>query len=124
MIGGGGLGIYHFGFIKALAEKDLFPRVIAGSSAGSMFAAVLGVTKPEDVHKLMERGYINVSAFKKKPEKYSLYRKLIRLIKEGYLMDINIVKQFMRDNLGDLTFQVEFLKLKNTQQLYIKIGSL
>lgn len=28
------------------------PRVIAGSSAGSMFAAVVGVTKPEDLPKV------------------------------------------------------------------------
>ncbi len=52
MLGGGGLGIYHYGVIKTMIEKNLFPRVIAGSSAGSMFAAIIGVTKPEDLHKV------------------------------------------------------------------------
>lgn len=38
--GGASLGKYHFGVIKALYEQDLLPRVIAGSSAGSLTAAI------------------------------------------------------------------------------------
>lgn len=52
LIGGGALGIYHYGVIKTLIERAAFPRVISGSSAGSMFAALIGVTKPEDLHKV------------------------------------------------------------------------
>ena len=37
--GGANLSIFHNGVIKALQENDLLPRVICGTSAGSLFAA-------------------------------------------------------------------------------------
>jgi NTE family protein len=37
--GGGTLGIYHFGVVKALFEQNLLPRTISGSSMGSIIAA-------------------------------------------------------------------------------------
>jgi TAG lipase/steryl ester hydrolase/phospholipase A2/LPA acyltransferase len=39
--GGGGLGVYHMGVIKALFEAGMLPRVISGSSAGSIVGAIL-----------------------------------------------------------------------------------
>jgi predicted acylesterase/phospholipase RssA len=35
-------GLYHMGVVKALLENNLLPRVISGSSAGALFAAILG----------------------------------------------------------------------------------
>ena len=32
------MGLYHYGAIKALYEENLLPRIIAGSSAGSLIA--------------------------------------------------------------------------------------
>lgn len=143
-LGGGGLGIYHYGVIKTLVEKNLFPRVIAGSSAGSMFAAVIGVTKPEDMHKvadlqilaacnrviqLIRPENINVSAFQNKPEKLSLWRKIKRFFNEGHLLDRDVIIQFLRDNLGDQTFQVIkeskcdlIANYETIQQAYDKTG--
>jgi NTE family protein len=40
--GGGVLGFYHLGVVKTLLEQGLLPRVISGSSAGSLVAGVLG----------------------------------------------------------------------------------
>ncbi len=37
--GGGALGIFHLGVVKALFEQDLLPRSISGSSMGSIIAA-------------------------------------------------------------------------------------
>lgn len=45
MSGGGGLGMYHLGVVKALYEQDLLPKIIAGTSAGSLVAAFIGTTK-------------------------------------------------------------------------------
>ena len=49
LIGGGGLGLYHLGVIKALYDEGLLPRIIAGSSVGSIFASFIGTTKYEDL---------------------------------------------------------------------------
>lgn len=39
--GGGSFGFFHFGVIRALFDAGLLPRVISGSSAGSIGAALL-----------------------------------------------------------------------------------
>lgn len=38
--GGAGFGYYHFGVVKAFLEADLLPRVITGTSAGGIVAAL------------------------------------------------------------------------------------
>ena len=40
--GGGVLGFYHLGVVKALLDEGLLPKVISGSSAGSLVAGVVG----------------------------------------------------------------------------------
>ncbi|MEM6581476.1 MAG: DUF3336 domain-containing protein [Pseudomonadota bacterium] len=62
--GGGVLGFYHLGVVKTLLEHGLLPRVISGSSAGSLVAGVLGTHtddelehfyRPSNVHFEAER---------------------------------------------------------------------
>ena len=46
--GGGTLGHFHVGVVKALIEQDLLPSVISGASAGSVITAIFGThTNPE-----------------------------------------------------------------------------
>lgn len=99
--GGAILGMYHIGVVQALLEADCMPKIIAGSSAGSIIASILA-TKP--IHDFFDGKKFNFAAFAKK-KRYSLWRKLKRFGKEGYLMDIRVLKEFLRDNLGDITFQ-------------------
>jgi NTE family protein len=40
--GGGALGPFHVGVVKALHQQDLLPNVISGASAGSLVAALIG----------------------------------------------------------------------------------
>ena len=39
--GGATFGKYHFGVLSALYEHDLFPRIVCGSSVGSLVACVI-----------------------------------------------------------------------------------
>lgn len=57
--GGAGLGFFHAGVIKALAEQNLLPNVVSGASAGSIMAALIGtrtdaelleILTPESIH--------------------------------------------------------------------------
>lgn len=53
--GGAALGFYHVGLVKALMENGLMPRVIGGSSAGSIVCAMIGTrTDQECLHDLFE----------------------------------------------------------------------
>ncbi|CAB9518021.1 Patatin-like phospholipase domain-containing protein [Seminavis robusta] len=45
--GGAALGFYHCGVVKALMDNNLMPRVIGGSSAGSIVCSMLG-TRTDD----------------------------------------------------------------------------
>ena len=57
--GGGVLGFYHLGVVKTLLEQGLLPRVISGSSAGSLVAGVVGTHAKRE----LEFFYRQVEAF-------------------------------------------------------------
>jgi predicted acylesterase/phospholipase RssA len=45
--GGAHFGKFHFGLLKALYEQDLMPRIVSGSSVGSLVLAAV-CSKPID----------------------------------------------------------------------------
>ena len=107
--GGASLGMYHLGVVKALYKKDLLPRVICGTSAGSIVAAMVGTTSPQDLPNWFASGKIKYGPFAGK-EKGSVYRKLRRFLTSGHFMDIKVLETFVRANVGELTFQEAFEK--------------
>lgn len=46
--GGAALGFYHVGVVKTLMENRLMPRVIGGSSAGSILCSMIGTRTDEE----------------------------------------------------------------------------
>ena len=54
MSGAGSLGHFHHGVGKVLIEQDLLPDVISGSSAGSIFASLLGTHTKEELLELFD----------------------------------------------------------------------
>lgn len=106
--GGATLGLYHTGVVRALAENQLLPRVIAGSSVGSIICAIVGTrTEPELLDLLSGRaGALNLSFFPSNES--SVSRKVRRLLYEGRLMDIDILSRAVQSNVPNLTFQEAF----------------
>ncbi|KAJ1514807.1 hypothetical protein HMI55_004341 [Coelomomyces lativittatus] len=51
--GGAAFGYYHLGVVKALLERDLLPSILAGSSAGSMIAAMCCCRTNEELKDLL-----------------------------------------------------------------------
>ena len=54
------MGMYHIGVVQALIEGDCLPKIIAGSSAGSIVASVLATHTREE---LLEGTVFNFQAF-------------------------------------------------------------
>jgi NTE family protein len=52
--GGGALGHFHVGVVKALLEQDLLPSVISGASAGSVITAIFGTHTNLELHELVQ----------------------------------------------------------------------
>ena len=50
--GGAGLGLYHLGVIKTLFEERIIPRIITGSSVGSIIASVFATKPMSEVEKV------------------------------------------------------------------------
>ncbi|KDE06795.1 hypothetical protein MVLG_02834 [Microbotryum lychnidis-dioicae p1A1 Lamole] len=51
--GGAGLGYYHFGVVRALLDTNTLPRVVTGTSAGSIVAAFLCTRTDDELRRLL-----------------------------------------------------------------------
>ena len=100
--GGATLGLFHTGVCKALLEQDLMPRVLSGSSAG---AIMMGVSASDQVPDLLKGEHFFSDAFK--------FRKVSELIRgHGGIADVMYLKQFLMQNLGDVTFAEAYQQSK------------
>ena len=52
------MGLYHLGNVKCLMEQGVFPRVVSGSSAGSIVAAWIGTRTTEQVKPYYRNQYL------------------------------------------------------------------
>ena len=60
--GGGVLGFYHLGVVKTLLQEGLLPRVISGSSAGSLVAGVVGTHTDEELKHFYDPSNVHFEA--------------------------------------------------------------
>jgi len=56
--GGGTLGYFHFGVLRALIEQGLCPRVISGASAGAFVASIVGTRTDAEYLRLFDDDFL------------------------------------------------------------------
>jgi predicted acylesterase/phospholipase RssA len=61
--GGATLGMFHLGVVKAMFEHGTLPRVISGSSAGAIIAAMVGTRTDAEMPEIFEPDSLNLQAF-------------------------------------------------------------
>jgi len=105
--GGATLGLYHIGVIKVLFEHDLLPRVLSGSSVGSIIASIIATRTDAELPDVFKLNGISLNAF---DPTGSFQRKLTRFLSKGVIMDIGKLQKLIRDNIGDITFKEAFHK--------------
>ncbi|KAI8927956.1 acyl transferase/acyl hydrolase/lysophospholipase [Entophlyctis helioformis] len=103
--GGATFGMCHLGVVKALVEQGLLPRIISGSSVGALIAALVCIHTDDELPSIFLPDGIDLKAFSSKDKRGSITRKISRLLKHGYLMDVKVLEDCVRSNLGDLTFE-------------------
>jgi NTE family protein len=95
--GGGTLGYFHLGVLKALIEQELCPEVISGASAGAFVAAILGTRSDAEFLALFRDGYL--------ADELTANRNNIKL---GFFRrekpDIDAIKEDMARFVPDMTF--------------------
>ncbi|KAG0360782.1 hypothetical protein BGZ54_009389 [Gamsiella multidivaricata] len=103
--GGATMGLMHIGVIKTLYETQLLPRIISGSSCGSIIAAILCTRTDEEIPSMLQFEKFNFTVFHTPEEQGDVLARLIHFLKNGALFDAQVLKAALKDNIGDVTFQ-------------------
>jgi TAG lipase/lysophosphatidylethanolamine acyltransferase len=117
MQGGAIFGLCHLGVVKALHLRGLLPRIIAGTATGALIAALVGVHADDELLEFLTGRNINLTAFTKHRKGMrqggwfsTLNRRVTRWWKEGHFLDVHVLEDLLRDNIGDLTFEEAYEK--------------
>jgi TAG lipase/steryl ester hydrolase/phospholipase A2/LPA acyltransferase len=101
--GGGTLGYFHFGVLKALIEQELCPVVISGASAGAFVAAIVGTRSDREYLALFDDNFLAKALTENRGN-----------IKIGFgknnNIDMRMIKQEMAKLIPDMTFQEAYEK--------------
>ncbi|KMU78988.1 lipase 5 [Coccidioides immitis RMSCC 3703] len=99
--GGATFGMNHTGVVKTLWQMRLLPRVISGSSAGSIVAGVLCAHMDDEIPQILSSfGNGDFSVFESNDGVETLWHRLRRFLISGSFFDIAHLTRVMRDILG------------------------
>ena len=108
LFGGANYGIFHIGVIKALNEQGMLPRIICGLSTGAVIGALLCTHR--EVSSLTESQNFNFGTSQPKGTIRSVFGKLFRFFRYGMFMDIGVLERFIKNNIGNITFEEAYQK--------------
>lgn len=122
--GGAVFGLCHLGVVRALHLRGLLPRIIAGTATGAIIAALVGVRTEDELLDSLTGENIDITAFTNLPYRDSgrlqtLYRRLKRWRSEGHFLDLEILKQVLRSNVGEYTFEEAYERTKRVLNITV-----
>ena len=131
--GGAIFGLCHLGVVKALFARGLLPRIITGTATGALIAALVGVHTEDELPRFLNGDSIDLSAFAGKGSTghgghddgsfdgwwNTLTRRIRRFLREGYFLDVTILEQCVRANVGDLTFEEAYNRTKRVLNITV-----
>lgn len=125
--GGAIFGLCHLGVVKALFLRGQLPRIITGTATGALIAALVAIHTEEELPAVLNGEGIDLTAFASKartesgdiPQTQSLrsrwntlVRRVSRFTREGYFLDVKVLEDCVRANVGDLTFEEAYNRSK------------
>ena len=134
--GGAIFGLCHLGVVKALFLRGLLPRIITGTATGALIAALVAIHKEEELPAVLKGDGIDLSAFAAKNRAKSddasgggaqsgstrwetLLRRVKRFYREGYFLDVKVLEECVRANVGDLTFEEAYIRSKRVLNITV-----
>jgi TAG lipase/lysophosphatidylethanolamine acyltransferase len=129
--GGAIFGLCHLGVVKALFLRGLLPRIITGTATGALIAALVAIHNEEELPGVLKGDGIDLSAFAAKSRSNgsaqqsfwtrweTLKRRLQRFYKEGYFLDVKVLEECVRANVGDLTFEEAYNRSKRVLNITV-----
>lgn len=121
LTGGAMVSACHIGVVKVLFQHHLLPRVITGVATGSLIAAMVGTGTDPELRILLQLRDINLDAFEEHEKGHkggswyhrtwaTIQRRRFRYSTTNHIFDIDVLRQFAKDNLGDITFDEAYQK--------------
>lgn len=126
--GGAIFGLCHLGVIKALHLRGLLPRIISGTATGALIAALVCVHTEDELLNVLSGSGINVEAFTNRRDSNgatqtrwyeTLNRRVKRWWKSGHFLDVHVLEELLRTNIGDLTFEEAYEKTKRVLNITV-----
>ena len=102
--GGGVLGFYHMGVVKTLLEQGVLPRVISGSSAGSLVAGVLGTHTDAEMQRFYDPANVHFEA----EREASVFSRMF--FGTNPSIDVSDLEKIIDRLIADMTFQEAYEK--------------
>lgn len=123
--GGSIFGLCHLGVVKALHLQGLLPRIITGTGTGALIAALVCIHTEDELLTFIEGDGIEM-AFRRRSVRYlqslpadadsgwlgTLFRRTKRFAEKGYSLNAEVLEEYVRANLGDLTFEEAYARSK------------
>lgn len=119
--GGSLFGLCHLGVVKALYFKGLLPRIIGGSAVGAAVASLVCTLRDQELIPIL----INIADVMGDVDRLNhdvdeRYGNVIEnVVKKGYSQDILIFLKFVRDTIGDLTFEEAYLRTEKVLNIVV-----
>jgi TAG lipase / lysophosphatidylethanolamine acyltransferase len=133
--GGAIFGLCHLGVVKALYLRGLLPRIITGTATGALIAALVGIHTEEELLDFLNGDAIDLTAFAARNgtagdtakrtansvDSYwnTLKKRVRRFMKEGYFLDVKVLEDCVRANVGDLTFEEAYNRTKRVLNITV-----
>lgn len=119
--GGSLFGLCHLGVVKALYFKGLLPRIIAGSAVGAAVASLVCTLSDEElVPILLNTGEVMKDIDSLNHDVDERYGNVIEnVVKKGYSQDILVFLKFVRDTIGDVTFEEAYMKTEKILNIVV-----
>jgi TAG lipase / steryl ester hydrolase / phospholipase A2 / LPA acyltransferase len=98
------LGFYHMGVVKTLLEQGVLPRVISGSSAGSLVAGVLGTHTDAEMQRFYDPANVHFEA----EREASVFSRMF--FGTNPSIDVSDLEKIIDRLIADMTFQEAYEK--------------
>ncbi|KAL8493866.1 hypothetical protein ACS0TY_024871 [Phlomoides rotata] len=100
--GGASLGAFHVGVVKTLVEHKLLPRIIAGSSVGSIMCALVATRSWPELQSFFEDSWHSIQFFDQMGGVFTVFK---RVMTQGAVHEIRQLQIMLRHLTNNLTFQ-------------------
>ncbi|KAI1003120.1 Triacylglycerol lipase 4 [Podosphaera aphanis] len=123
--GGGTFGMNHIGVLKAIFDVKSLPRIISGSSAGSIVSSILCTLTDAEIPGVLASfaHESNLAVFEDSNNPDSILTRLHRLLTKGAWIDNKFLVEVMQNMIGDMTFQEAYNRTRRILNICVSSAS-